>query len=48
LAATPKVGAWGEALLACPSVLESVVSDFEARFRQRFARQGGWLGQRLA
>ncbi len=48
LAPTPKVGAWGEALLARPSVRESVVADFEALFRQRFARQGGWLGQRLA
>jgi glutathione S-transferase len=48
LAQTPKVGAWREALLARPSVRESVVSDFAARFHQRFARQGGWLGQRLA
>lgn len=48
LTQTPKVGAWRQALLARPSVRESVVSDFEARFRQRFVRQGGWLGQRLA
>ncbi len=47
LTPTPKVGTWREALLARPSVRESVVNDFEARFRQRFAQQGGWLGQRL-
>ncbi|MBS1222584.1 MAG: glutathione S-transferase, partial [Proteobacteria bacterium] len=45
---TPRVRAWSDALLARPSVRESVVADFEARFRQRFAAMGGWLGQRLA
>lgn len=44
---TPKVRAWSDALLARPSVRESVVADFETRFRQRFAAMGGWLGQRL-
>ena len=45
---TPTVRAWSDALLARPSVRESVVTDFEALFRQRFATMGGWLGQRLA
>lgn len=45
---TPKVRAWSDALLARPSVRESVVTNFEALFRQRFAAMGGWLGQRLA
>ena len=43
----PKVRAWSDALLIRPSVQESVVADFETRFRQRFAAMGGWLGQRL-
>lgn len=45
---TPRVRAWSDALLARPSVRESVVADFEALFRQSFALMGGWLGQRLA
>ena len=44
---TSKVQAWSEALRVRPSVRESVVADFEAQFRQRFALMGGWLGQRL-
>lgn len=44
---TPRVRAWSDALLARPSVRESVVADFEAQFRQRFAAMGGWLGQHL-
>ena len=45
---TPTVRAWSDALLARPSVRESVVADFQVQFRQRFATMGGWLGQRLA
>lgn len=45
---TPRVRAWSDALLARLSVRESVVADFETRFRQRFMAMDGWLGQRLA
>lgn len=45
---TPGIRAWSETLLVRPSVCESVVADFEAQFRQRFAMMGGYLGQRLS
>ena len=44
---TPKIAAWSAALLARPSVQESVVADFEAQFRDYFAAQGGYWGARL-
>lgn len=47
-ASTPKIAAWCAALLARPTVRESVVADFEAQFRVYFAGQGGYLGERLA
>ncbi|MBL8259958.1 MAG: glutathione S-transferase family protein [Candidatus Competibacteraceae bacterium] len=47
LAPTPKISNWSQALLARPAVRESVVADFEAQFVAYFAKQGGYLGQRL-
>ncbi|MCK7582244.1 MAG: glutathione S-transferase family protein [Chromatiales bacterium] len=47
-AQTPKVGTWRDALLARPTVRESVVADFGERFSAYFAAQGGYLGKRLA
>ncbi|MBK8182696.1 MAG: glutathione S-transferase family protein [Candidatus Competibacteraceae bacterium] len=47
LAATPKIAAWSEALLAKLAVRESVVADFEERFITYYAGQGGFLAKHL-
>lgn len=44
---TPKVAAWGKALLTRPAVRESVVDDFEEQFAVYYAEQGGFFGQYL-
>ncbi|MDX1657146.1 MAG: hypothetical protein R3310_18190, partial [Candidatus Competibacteraceae bacterium] len=43
----PAVRVWSQALLEHPAVRESVVADFEQRFKRHFAGQNGLFGTYL-
>ena len=43
----PKVTVWAEQLLARPSVQNSVVSDFDQRFKEHFKESGSYLSGQL-
>ncbi len=43
----PLVGAWRDALIARPSVINSVVPDFEDYWRQQLVIRGRWVAQYL-
>ncbi|MBI5259202.1 MAG: glutathione S-transferase family protein [Burkholderiales bacterium] len=44
----PQLQQWRAALAQRPSVRQAVAPDYPGRLREFFARQGGWLGQRVA
>jgi glutathione S-transferase len=43
----PLVGAWRDALIARPSVINSVVPDFEDYWREQLVVRGRWVAQHL-